>query len=77
MEQKVLVCYSSEGSATSIENLSEILGIMQMLFEPLLDLKILTFNFSPIMDWFRGKDSAPFVDGSSHRDLLEPLLGCI
>ena len=34
-------------------------------------------NALTIMDRFRGKDSAPFVDGLPYPDMLEPLLGCI
>ena len=30
-----------------------------------------------ILERFRGKDSAPFVDGLPYRDLLEPILGYI
>ena len=36
-----------------------------------------TDNALTVLDRFRGKDSAPFVDGLPYRDLLEPLLGCI
>ena len=34
-------------------------------------------NALTILDRFRGKDSAPFVDGLPYRDLLEPMLGYI
>ena len=34
-------------------------------------------NALTILDRFRGKDSAPFVDGLPYRDLLEPILGYI
>ena len=34
-------------------------------------------NVLAIMERFRRKDSAPFVDGLPYRDLLELLLGCI
>ena len=34
-------------------------------------------NALTILDRFRGKDSAPFVDGLPYRDLLEPIMGYI
>ena len=34
-------------------------------------------NALTTLDRFRGKDSAPFVDGLPYRDLLEPMLGYI